>query len=393
MRAGGGVELGNGQAQRDAVGVARVHAAEEGFHEAVDDLAAETRRHVLADGDVLAHLGAGQVGVPLDAAQALFGEDVRDGGGAAGDTHDVALGHGAQGAAGPQGGRRGGGRLEVVAQSRLAGEVHGLRAARQHRLGTEVDACARDLAYQQLAAQAVGGLQDGDPRAPPEQAVGGCQPRDPSADHHDVSRTRRSVLFAHGSTFSDTTDASRRGARCPARVRTVTASGPESSNVPGRCGVEEASVVTTLGVDRMLTRSSGRPDRSVSPVLSVSPASPASPGRTARPARVLAGMFLVTALALSGCGAADDASTSSDKGYAQDAGDAKAGPAERADSGAAGSGSSGGRKAAPPKVTVNRIIRTASLTVEVKEVAKALDDARATAENAERLRRQRDHHP
>lgn len=94
-------------------------------------------------------------------------------------------------------------------------------------------------------------------------------------------------------------------------------------------------------------------------------------------------MFLVTALALSGCGAADDAATTnSDKGYAQDAGDAKAGPAERADSGAAGSGSSGGRKAAPPKVTVNRIIRTASLTVEVKEVAKALDDARATAENA-----------
>ncbi|MFD5519811.1 DUF4349 domain-containing protein [Streptomyces sp. NPDC127066] len=94
-------------------------------------------------------------------------------------------------------------------------------------------------------------------------------------------------------------------------------------------------------------------------------------------------MFLVTALALSGCGAADDAATSSsDKGYAQDAGDAKAGPAERADSGAAGSGNSGGRKAAPPKVTVNRIIRTASLTVEVKEVAKALDDARATAENA-----------
>jgi hypothetical protein len=112
--------------------------------------------------------------------------------------------------------------------------------------------------------------------------------------------------------------------------------------------------------------------------------SPASPGRTARPARVLAGMFLVTALALSGCGAADDtAGTSSDKGYAQDAGDAKAGPAERADSGAAGSGSSGGRKAAPPKVTVNRIIRTASLTVEVKEVAKALDDARATVENAD----------
>ncbi|MET9404403.1 DUF4349 domain-containing protein [Streptomyces sp. NPDC002935] len=94
-------------------------------------------------------------------------------------------------------------------------------------------------------------------------------------------------------------------------------------------------------------------------------------------------MFLVTALALAGCGAADDsAGSSSDKGFAQDAGNAKAGPAERADSGAAGSDGSGGRKAAPPKVTVNRIIRTASLTVVVKEVPRALDDARTTAENA-----------
>ncbi|MEY2249033.1 DUF4349 domain-containing protein [Streptomyces sp. BF23-18] len=94
-------------------------------------------------------------------------------------------------------------------------------------------------------------------------------------------------------------------------------------------------------------------------------------------------MFLVTALALTGCGAGGASETSSsDKGFAQNAEDAKAGPAERADSGAAGSDSSGGRKAAPPKVTVNRIIRTASLTVEVKEVTKALDDARTTAENA-----------
>ncbi|MFF3613303.1 DUF4349 domain-containing protein [Streptomyces sp. NPDC002580] len=95
-------------------------------------------------------------------------------------------------------------------------------------------------------------------------------------------------------------------------------------------------------------------------------------------------MFLVTALALAGCGAgdADDSTGGSDRGFAQDAGDAKAGPAEQADSGAAGSDGSGGRKAAPPKVTVNRIIRTASLTVEVKEVPAALDDARTTTENA-----------
>ncbi|MGW3661560.1 DUF4349 domain-containing protein [Streptomyces sp. NPDC005141] len=93
-------------------------------------------------------------------------------------------------------------------------------------------------------------------------------------------------------------------------------------------------------------------------------------------------MFLVTALALAGCGASDSGGSSNDKSVARDAGDSKVGPAEQADSGAAGSDSSGGRKAAPPKVTVNRIIRTASLTVEVKEVAAALDDARATTENA-----------
>ncbi|MGQ4381600.1 hypothetical protein ACN6K9_006088, partial [Streptomyces sp. SAS_267] len=69
----------------------------------------------------------------------------------------------------------------------------------------------------------------------------------------------------------------------------------------------------------MLTRSSGRPDR---PVPSVS-VSPASPGRTARPARALAGMFLVTALALTGCGAGGASETSSsDKGFAQNAEDA-----------------------------------------------------------------------
>ncbi|MFI0962598.1 DUF4349 domain-containing protein [Streptomyces sp. NPDC021080] len=97
----------------------------------------------------------------------------------------------------------------------------------------------------------------------------------------------------------------------------------------------------------------------------------------------MAGMFLVASLALAGCGAADDAGSSSDKAVARSAGDANAAPAERADSGAAGSGASNGRKtAAPPKVTVNSIIRTASLTVVVKDVPGALDDARTAAESA-----------
>ncbi|MFF2363486.1 DUF4349 domain-containing protein [Streptomyces sp. NPDC058122] len=95
----------------------------------------------------------------------------------------------------------------------------------------------------------------------------------------------------------------------------------------------------------------------------------------------MAGMFLVASLALTGCGGASDMGSSNDKSVARS--DANAAPAEQADSGAAGSGAPNGRKAAaPPRVTVNSIIRTASLTVVVKDVAGALDDARAAAENA-----------
>ncbi|MFE2533436.1 DUF4349 domain-containing protein [Streptomyces sp. NPDC059371] len=123
---------------------------------------------------------------------------------------------------------------------------------------------------------------------------------------------------------------------------------------------------------------------SASPVPSASfasSASPAAPVRAVRATRVMAAAFLVASLALAGCGAADDAGTASDKSVAR--GDANAAPAEQADSGAAGSGASNGRKAAaPPKVTVNSIIRTASLTVVVKDVPGALDDARTAAENA-----------
>jgi len=101
--------------------------------------------------------------------------------------------------------------------------------------------------------------------------------------------------------------------------------------------------------------------------------------RSVRPVQALAGILLAAALALAGCSSgADD--TASDSG-----GDAKAaaGGVEKADSGAAGSGRGDGSKAtAPPQVTASHIIRTASLTVQVKDVPKALDDARSTAEDA-----------
>ncbi|WP_327318467.1 DUF4349 domain-containing protein [Streptomyces sp. NBC_01235] len=103
--------------------------------------------------------------------------------------------------------------------------------------------------------------------------------------------------------------------------------------------------------------------------------------RSARPAHALAGLLLATALALTGCGGADDAGAGStaDGAAAKEAGSGDAGAAQDAKEGA---GASGSKATTAPKLTANRIIRTATLTVQVKDVPKALDEARATTENA-----------
>jgi hypothetical protein len=92
---------------------------------------------------------------------------------------------------------------------------------------------------------------------------------------------------------------------------------------------------------------------------------------------VLAGLLLACALVLTGCGAGDDSGGS--------AGDSKAdlGSAAQEAAGSAGAKETGGKGTdKAPTLTVNHIIRTASLTVQVKDVPKALDEARTTAENA-----------
>ncbi|MGW2613244.1 DUF4349 domain-containing protein [Streptomyces sp. NPDC001500] len=105
-----------------------------------------------------------------------------------------------------------------------------------------------------------------------------------------------------------------------------------------------------------------------------------APRAAGRPAHALAVVLLAAALALTGCGGADDkaAGSSADKAAA---GEPAAGAAQDAKEGA---GSSGSRAATAPKPrpVADRIIRTASLTVQVKDVPKALDEARATTENA-----------
>ncbi|MFF5188384.1 DUF4349 domain-containing protein [Streptomyces sp. NPDC000345] len=99
--------------------------------------------------------------------------------------------------------------------------------------------------------------------------------------------------------------------------------------------------------------------------------------RSARPVPAVAGILLAAALALTGCSGASDSggsASSADKAAVGDAGvqeDAKQ-----------GAGASGAKASAAPELTANRIIRTASLTVQVKDVPKALDEARATTEAA-----------
>ncbi|WP_369173138.1 DUF4349 domain-containing protein [Streptomyces sp. R28] len=101
--------------------------------------------------------------------------------------------------------------------------------------------------------------------------------------------------------------------------------------------------------------------------------------RSVRPVQALAGLLLAATLALTGCsGAADDSASGSNAGGEAALADSKAGAQE----GAPGSGSRAAEASAAPKVTASHIIRTASLTVQVKDVPKALDEARATTENA-----------
>ncbi|MEV5873153.1 DUF4349 domain-containing protein [Streptomyces sp. NPDC052101] len=96
-----------------------------------------------------------------------------------------------------------------------------------------------------------------------------------------------------------------------------------------------------------------------------------------RPVRALAGLLLAASLALAGCSGADDSGGGSAKSAA-DRAEAAAGSAKAPRSGSA-RGTSSPRT---PDLAPSAIIRTASLTVEVKDVAKALRQARTAAESA-----------
>ncbi|MEU1040495.1 DUF4349 domain-containing protein [Streptomyces sp. NPDC005551] len=108
--------------------------------------------------------------------------------------------------------------------------------------------------------------------------------------------------------------------------------------------------------------------------------------RSVRPVQALAGVLLAAALALTGCGGADDSGGSSSDGDSKAfaPGAQEGGKGARDAGGGAADRSSGGTSTgtAAPRPADSHIIRTASLTVRVKDVPDALADARTTAEDA-----------
>ncbi|WP_037896764.1 DUF4349 domain-containing protein [Streptomyces sp. NRRL S-920] len=98
--------------------------------------------------------------------------------------------------------------------------------------------------------------------------------------------------------------------------------------------------------------------------------------------RALFGLLLAVALALTGCTAGGDSDSGGD-GKGASAADQAAGLQGPEDADGAQSGKSGkSAKRKPSKVTGPQIIRTARLTVRVEDVPKALEEARAAAEDA-----------
>jgi hypothetical protein len=99
--------------------------------------------------------------------------------------------------------------------------------------------------------------------------------------------------------------------------------------------------------------------------------------RSRRPAGALAALFLTGALALAGCSDPRDGATTDS---AKSGGSAARQEGALNDESGSGYGKQGAADA-PVKIAPSHIIRTASLTVRVKDVPKALDEARTAVES------------
>ncbi|WP_030690073.1 DUF4349 domain-containing protein [Streptomyces globisporus] len=96
--------------------------------------------------------------------------------------------------------------------------------------------------------------------------------------------------------------------------------------------------------------------------------------------RTTAAVLLAASLVLAGCGAGATDTASDGKGMAAEPADAGAGGAADRSAAASGAGAAGKPASKPP--AGQHVIRTASLSVEVKDAAKALGTARRVATDA-----------
>lgn len=106
--------------------------------------------------------------------------------------------------------------------------------------------------------------------------------------------------------------------------------------------------------------------------------------RSVRSAHALAGALLAAALAVTGCSASGDGDASQAKGGQGVAADEKGAADAAPESGKQGAPGGTADRSAPsaPRPATEHIIRTASLTVRVKDVPTALDEARTATTNA-----------
>ncbi|MGW7082023.1 DUF4349 domain-containing protein [Streptomyces sp. NPDC054871] len=101
-----------------------------------------------------------------------------------------------------------------------------------------------------------------------------------------------------------------------------------------------------------------------------------------RTVQALSAVLLAVALALTGCSAGGDSGGDSDKAAGGAAREDAYAPGNQDDKGVGGGQADKSGQKKPPKLTATHIIRTATLTVRVKDVPKALDEARAAATDA-----------
>lgn len=102
-----------------------------------------------------------------------------------------------------------------------------------------------------------------------------------------------------------------------------------------------------------------------------------------RTVQALSALLLAVALALTGCTAGGDSGGDSDKAAGSAAREDADAAGNRDDKGfGGGQADKSGKRKPPPDLTGTHIIRTATLTVRVKDVPKALEEARAAAVDA-----------